>query len=549
MSYWNRAVVPFAVLALSFLAGCGSSSGPVATPPPSGSFSNSNLKGTYVFSVSGTDVNNLPYAIVGTFTANGSGGNGTGGITGGTIDINDATFAESNPVIAPISNAPISGSSSYSVGVDGRGKAMLVTSTPFQTIVLDFVLQDSSHGFVTESDGTASGSGTLDLQTAGVTPSGTYAFSLAGADITNLDNIASLDAVGNFTVGNDGAVTGLEDFNDSSFAYPDYTLSGTVVLGPSSTPATTLTTGFHLETQTYDVYAIDATHLKFIEMDNSAILSGDALSQTSATIPAGTWAFTTIGFFPSTTVSTGGGFIVTDGNGNITSASSLDVNEGGTVSPSPLSFTGQYAPAGTGRFLLSNLSNFLGATYAAYPYSGGFFLLELDNSGGMDGAAYLQSSTTFDASQGYGLNLTGDNFNLLETTGVPEEVDDIAEFAASSTSCGSYTSSVLSGILDENYDPEGAPTYDVTLCGSYNAPDSNGRGTMAATTDNTLNGGFFLTFYTVDGTTFPFIETDTTQVAIGAFVEQNAGASSSAAVKPHAFLVRSLVRPHTALKK
>jgi hypothetical protein len=541
MSSWNRVAVAFALLSLSLLAACGSgSSGPPVVPPPSGSFSNSNLKGTYVFSVSGTDVNGAPYAIVGAFTANGSGGNGTGGITGGTIDINDAALT------ASLANQAISSNSSYSVGVDGRGKAML--GTPFGTIVLDFVLQDSSHGFVTEFDGTASGSGTLDLQTAGITPSGTYAFSFGGMDL--LTGGTSLATVGNFTVGNGGAVTGLEDFNDNNFGYPDYTLSGTVVLGPSSTPATTLTTDFHLGTQTYDVYAIDATHLKFIEMDTSAILSGDAFSQTSTAIPANTWTFTLAGSYPNTSTSTvAGGFLVTDGSGNITSASSLDVNEGGTVSPSPLPFTGQYAAAGTGRFLLSNLSSFLGTTYAAYPYSGGLFLLEIDESGGMDGAAYPQSSTTFDASQGYGLNLTGVNFNLEETTGSSEEVDDIAEFAGTSTSCGTYTSSVLSGILDENFDPEGSPTYRVPLCGSYNAPDSNGRGTMAATTDNTLNGGFFLTFYTVDGTTFPFVEMDQTQVAIGAFVEQNAGASSSAAVKPHAFLVRSFVRPHAALKK
>ena len=112
-----------------------------------------------MFSVAGTDVQGAPYAIVGSFTANGSGGNGQGGITGGTIDLNDPALS------APVANAAIS-SSSYSVGVDGRGKATLNTSSPFGTIVLDFVLQDSAHGLVTEFDGNASGSGTLDVQTA-----------------------------------------------------------------------------------------------------------------------------------------------------------------------------------------------------------------------------------------------------------------------------------------------------------------------------------------------------------------------------------------------
>jgi len=51
-------------------------------------------------------------------------------------------------------------------------------------------------------------------------------------------------------------------------------------------------------------------------------------------------------------------------------------------------------------------------------------------------------------------------------------------------------------------------------------PDTNGRGQISATAD-TINGGLLLNYYTVDGTTFPFIETDGGQVATGVFVQQN----------------------------
>ena len=66
--------------------------------------------------------------------------------------------------------------------------------------------------------------------------------------------------------------------------------------------------------------------------------------------------------------------------------------------------------------------------------------------------------------------------------------------------------------------------------GTYGAIDSSGRYGVAATAvssngnSGTLNGGFALTFYAVDGTTFPFIESDNGQVATGVFVLQSPSA-------------------------
>jgi hypothetical protein len=543
MSLRNRLVLPIVLSSLAVLAGCGSSNtitNPVA--PPNGSFSNSNLNGTYVFSVSGVDnATSAPYTIVGAFTANGSGGNGQGGISGGTIDLNDPG------VSTPVANASIN-SSSYSVEVDGRGKATLSTSlpAPFGTIVLDFVLQDSSHGLVTEFDSNGSGSGTLDVQTSGVSPVGTYAFIFSGFDIsTGTANLFS--TVGNFTLGTGGTIsTGLEDFNDNGFGYPAQGLTGQVVLGPSASPATTLITqlGSQIGAETYDVYAISATHLKFIEMDTAGTLSGDAYSQTSTAVPQGNLAFTLAGSYPGvTTYSAAGGFMVTDGQGNITDSSTEDANNSGTVTASPTGFSGNYVAGGVGRFTLDLASFSAGSAYAAYPSSGGLLLLEIDNGLGlMTGVAYPpQTSTTFNGSAGYGLNFTGANL----TQGV--EVDDIAEFASSSTGL------TVTGIVDENWAPGGSPNYGLALSGTYTTPDGNGRGMIGATagtsSNTTLNGGFDISFYSVDGTTYPFIETDTNdlQVTAGVFFTQDASASAAAAAtRPHMFAVRPLIRPNAA---
>lgn len=532
MSLRNRFVLPFILSTLAILSACGGSSSPPVVAPPTGGFSTSNLNGTYVFSVSGTDTVGAPYAIVGTFTAN-----GTGGITGGTVDVTDLSIGQ-------IANSPVSNNGTYQIGVDGRGRAALGTSTPFGTIIFAFALQDSAHGLITEFDGNASGSGTMDLQTSGVSPVGSYAFSFSGADGSSGNPFVT---VGNFALGSGGAISaGLQDFNDGGFVVANQGLSGTVVAGPSSTPATTLTTT-QLGAFTYDVYAVDANHLKFIEMDGLGTLAGDAFSQTSTTVPTGALAFALEGFTPSGPTAAGG-FMVTDGAGAITNASTEDVNANLSISPTPLVFSGSYTVAGTGRYTLNLATGgfFGGTTYAAYPYSGGLFLLEIGNDSIiMAGAAYPQSDATFAADQGYALNLTGINTLAL---GTGEEVDDIAEFTAANSG------TTVTGLIDENFAPGGIPTFKIPLNGTYTAPDTSGRGFVSAAGGNssisTLNGGFLLTFYSVDGTTFPFIESDNGQVAAGVFVQQNASASASAAAaKAHMFVVRPLVKAHAAQPK
>lgn len=538
-------VAPAILFAFAALTGCGSNGSGITNPvaPPSGSFSNSNLNGTYVFSVSGEDFNGAPYALVGTFAANGS-----GGISGGAYDMNDAEFSTNS--ISPVANQAITGGS-YSVQVDGRTKVTLNTTTPFSgssggasNITLDLVLQNSSHGLVIQFDTNASGSGTVDLQTSGATPTGTYAFSFSGSTVGG----ETLATVGNFTVGT--GITGLIDINEGGILpFANEALTGSLSVGPSATPSTTLSSGGL--NGTFDVFAIDATHLKFIEMDATNILIGDAYAQTSTAMPVGTQAFTLAGCSPcgSTTFNPQamGGFIVTDASGNITNASNEDYNVGGTSNSTSGPFTGAYAPtsSATGRYQLSGFTSFVGGTtYAAYPSSGGLLLLEIDNAGLSIGAAYPQTSgASFAASQGYGLNLTGMN----SATGSPVEVDDIAEFTSATGG------TLSSGVIDENFAPGGSPILGLALSsGTYQGPDASGRYLLSAaagnTNNSTLNGGFNLIFYTADGVTFPFIDVDSTQIATGVIVQQSSTAASSAAIKSTMFMAPPLFRPHV-LKK
>jgi hypothetical protein len=179
-------------------------------------------------------------------------------------------------------------------------------------------------------------------------------------------------------------------------------------------------------------------------------------------------------------------------------------------------------------------------------------LLEIDTDPGFitSGAAYTQSSgATFAASQGYAVGLAG---LFLSDGSVSAEVDDTAEFTANSNG-------TVTGILDENFAPDGEPNPDlafVTSGSSYGSIDANGRYGFSAAVgsgnNTTLNGGLDLVFYAVDGTTFPFIEVDEGQVATGVLIEQNSGSSSSIS-KPtglsHMFVVHPLVTPRATIHK
>jgi hypothetical protein len=541
MSVRNGIVLLLALSALLFLPACGSNNVTNPVAPPSGNFSNSNLNGTYVFSVSGVDEGDgAPYAIVGTITANGS-----GGITGGTFDINDEDTAEFTA--GPIANVAINNNGTYHVNVDGRGQITFGTSSiqNFPNLTLDFVLSSSSGGLVTEFDTFASGSGTMDLQAANTTPTGSYAFSLSGGTAGG----TPFATVGNFTL-TGSTMAGADDLNEGGLlAYPAQALTGSLVLGPSATPSTTLSTpAFN---GTFDVFAVDSTHLKFIEMDVTADLVGDAYSQASPTFPAASLAFTLQGETSAGALLAAGG-VMTPGNGGAISGTE-DFNENGTnvsspTAPSPFTATLTTDTTNAGRYTLGSFATFVGGTaYAAYPSSGGILLLEIDNAGITTGAAYAQTANaTFAAGQGYGLNLTGIFLGSSATGSPATQVYDIAEFTANSTG------NTITGLIDETSGGgivgSGVPFSN----GAYTAP-SGGRGSITAdastSSSGTLNGGFALTFYTVDGTTFPFIESDNGQVAAGVFLLQNPAASAAAASQSHMFIASPLIHPHAAHQK
>ncbi len=541
MSLRTRLILPIILSSLAVLAGCGGTSNPVVTPPPSGSFSNSNLTGTYVFSVTGT-VNDAPVndfvTIMGAFTADGK-----GNITGGVIDQN-STVASGLILQSNVT------SGTYSVGPDGRptGSSNLPSGLltlqsdagPFQ---FDFALTSSEHGLVTLFETSGSASGTLDLQSA-VTQANingqSFAFNFTGSSgfNTSLCGVSNGGAlvipyatVGAFTLDSSGNIsTGLEDFNNNCISSGSTNVAvtgGSVILTPGTIFGTaTITTGSGTGAITYsfDVFPIDATHLKFIEVDSLPILVGDAFTQ-SPSIPTGNNVFTVAGFdsvVPGPF--TAAGLIVTDSSGNVTTGSVEDINDAGLASE-VTGITGSFTALTGGRSELT-LSGFVngnngvacsGCLFAAYPSSGGLQMLEIDNGGMTNGIAYPQSTTTLASGEGYGMNLSG-------ATSTPSSEDDIAEFTNNN---GSFA-----GIIDFN--DQGATSFKNTFSATYAAdPTVSGRGTVT----NPKNG-YLLTTYVVDSATTVAVSTDPGFVALGALVKQNAAAARSNVVANHLAVLR-----------
>lgn len=544
----NGILYLFSILFLIALAGCGSS-GNQPVPPPGGSFSNNNLSGTYVFSFSGYDTTNgygSYFSALGSLTANGS-----GGFTAGTIDIDDPALGAALHTGYALTHLSTSGT--YNVTADGRGTGNISASINGTNVQfgIDFVLASNTHGSISRFDDSGSGSGSIDLQSANLAQAdlaGSYAFGFSGVDSTTVN---SLSTVGAFTLDSPGHITaGQQDFGDNgnSTGLRDLSVSGTVSAGtPGSSSLTTNAFGFG--TLHFDVWAIDPTHLKFIETDSVAYMEGDAIASTGHTsFPSGPLVLTLSGEDVSEGPFAAGGLLVSDGSSLISSGLE-DINDDGIIAQAP-SVIGSFASSGARTVLKLNgiyngifSNNTLGTanyTFAAYPYNGGAFLLESDNGGnstfGISGGnLYVQSATSLEASQSYGMNLSGVNGN--------GEVDSIAQFATSdNTMTGLYDANNLGYMVTGA--SLGSGTYSVA---------TNGRGTASfpglQVDGNSYISALNLTLYVLDSSTALSLETDTDQLSIGVLELQNASSGSSvaqrsAATRPQFTVIDPVLAAH-----
>jgi hypothetical protein len=488
---------------------------------------------------------------MGVFTADGNGHISNNGL------LDQSSTAQNGPLLETIT------SGTYNVGTDGRatGNSSLPTglvtlqTQNSGTFQFAYVLTSSTHGLVTQFENFGSASGTLDMQ-AGVTQSQingqSYAFNLTGSSGLGTDvcgfstpsgSPTPFATVGAFTLDANGqVVSGVEDFNSNCLSSGSTNLAitgGDIDL--STFPGTArLTAGTSTTPYSFDVYPIDATHMKFIEIDAQPMLVGDVFTQASS-IPIGNNVFTIAGFDISPNVGgpfTAAGIFHFDSNGNILSDSFEDINDVGNVgqfgaAAGGAAITAISPPLTEGRTEITFTSGFVNGNdgiacssnciFAAYPSTGGLQLLEIDDGGSTNGIAYPQSATTLASGEGYGMNLSGATTNSAE--------DDVAEFT--------NNNGAFSGVIDIN--DQGQTSFRNVFSGNYSAdPTIAGRGSVVQTRNAPL-----LTTYVIDSSTAVAVSADTGFVGLGALVAQNASAKSNV-VANHLSVLRS--RPSARAK-
>jgi hypothetical protein len=326
----KRLLLVFTALAAAWASACSGGGSTKVVPPPTGGFTNASLKGTYVFSMSGTTIDPTlntddSFSRVGIFIADGEGDIAT---SGGIEDVHK--FGTPN-------NFAISGGS-YVVNADGRGTLSLITSGG--TVQYSISLASSTTGYMVDmiTGDTETASGSFTLQTATSLATGTYVFDFSGIAPDDTGNPISI--VGDFipeTAGTGSFASGsFEDINDGGTFTTKASISG----GSYQADTTNLGTGrgiANIGAYSFVYYVIDSQHAVFMGTDADTeapgTILGEAVAQTGA-IPTVVSSFSSSSFVFVMGGTGGSGPLARAGrltaNGANLSAVLLDNNNAGT---------------------------------------------------------------------------------------------------------------------------------------------------------------------------------------------------------------------------
>ncbi len=488
--------------------------------------------GNYVYYLSGEDNNAAGsgiYFVTGVFTASAS-----GTITGGEQTFSDFNLYEQDNIVVA--------TSSLTAGNNGNVLITLDTGDPNIGVAgvetFDVSMVTTSNGLLTEYDASASGSGTLDLQTSTAALSGGYAFFAGGWDANGVPivtgGVVNIDSAGG--ISGAGSVF---DQNDGGTLSPDQLFAASTVVGPDAlgqvvftlNPQTTSSTVFEFEMVGY---VVDANHIRWVENwnvdDLSATTGGVALGQNGKN-----------GTYSSSNLSGSNGVFGTAGadiNGPLQVAGLLTFNADGSLggnvsfndfsSQSPqggvtlatggtwtIDPSGTGNDGGTGRVTISNVTD--DATFGPYNFQlylakEGAVLISMDAGDQVAGLAYPQtgSFTAASFSGNYALNI-----DQQDTSPDGFEYDGIGTVNADGTSA-------FTGFVDLNADL--TPT-NGTAGGVTGTFTSNTNGVFPGTISGISSTGAAsdsFTFYLIGATSGASvgvigIENDADQLTLGTF--------------------------------
>jgi hypothetical protein len=478
-----------------FSAACSSNSAPSVPPPPIGHFSNASLKGTYAFSMSGTDAAanfGAFIARIGSFTADGNGNI--------TAALEDVTDAGSLPQLVQFTGG------SYSIQANGRGT--LTLNTPSGGLQVSIALNSANAGVMIQTDLNATSSGSFTIQSpvafTQTAIAGPYVFDISGTitgapPIPNPNKGGPTSVVGQITTNAGTIQSGLFDSNDAG------SLGSAQVIPAGGTyqmdPANGATFGrgtIRFGGLSFIFYIVDATRFKLIEDDGLFATFGDALQQSNTVATQnsgfkGDFTFLIGGSTAAGPIADAAAFTA-DGAGNL-GAIALDDNNNGThqaISGSTSIANAIYdidtANVGSGRGTMTftasaspNLGKFSYVFYLISPTQA--FIQDTSNGVIGDGTMFAQAGPFSGAGLAgnfvfnwSGINL-GSTANLvfqedfvgqhaLSSAGAISGTVDFVELGSTSQHNPAFLNQALTGTLTLNGNGTGSNDYTVTIGGS-----------------------------------------------------------------------------------
>lgn len=554
-------------------------------PAAAGNIGLTNTGGVYSYYLSGTElINDGPnyYALAGSVVIDGNGNTvANGNIPGNTTvageqDYNDG-FGLTSPQPSGDTIAPnAQGSPALVVDATGQGTLTLATNNGalgvggVETLGVQFV--NANHALIIQFDGSATSSGSLDLQSLPNAVSGNYAFTLQGQDFS----FNSLVLGGVISVSS-GAITGIYDENDAGFvvtgtAFPVAAVGPPVVAGVTASSPDAFGRGTITGTDITDsddnafatainYYVVGSEALRIIDVDEQDSGAGSVFGQGGAAFNNGSL----------------GAACATMANANQT-CGVFAVGSNSNPFGFPYSAVGQIAAipdandATGGTFTGVADDNEEGSTAAAASIAGNYSVSSTVNGYSSLGIANgdLQDVTTLGIYMtDPALNLNDPNntaggggalvaeMDLLVGTGVlaPQTDTAVADFAGTygfgfqdflfCEGCefdfvgqGSFTGGVLAGdgLINDPGNLFGGGDVQYTVAEEGTAtpdPDNLGRYTMPSDfqLDGTDVGGPFLTIYQASAGQLFWMDLDGGDVLLGSVQQQGVLPPFAGAVK------------------
>ena len=516
----------------------------------------------------------------------------SGNVLGGEQDYNDGQ----NGFMSPADTITATGSSMTVNPTTGTGTLVLDVSASnpnvgvagIETFAVQFV--NASHALITQFDGSATSSGSFDLQTATSGAGGNFAFTLSGIDIAGFPF-----AYGGVFSNTSGSIHGTYDENDSGKVLVGNTLTatdngvGADVYGRGSiTGFTDPNNGNEPISLVY--YIVGPEVLRIIDVDADDTMAGSAYSQGSATSVDSTVLSTDVfGILDNTEDAyfAAAGQLVAAGTAvgtfNATFTGEGDDDEGGTVmaTGTPGGVVGNYSFSNTvlgygsmtritglgsihtlGLYATDPTLNLLDPNNTTAANLGAALVLDLDDFAQGTGIVVPQGTIASDGSDlnhsyGFGAQAYTGNTDGSSPTGNPGwEYDFVGQgtFASLVFKTGTGGAPTPADISDPfAYFVTGTPDEytAVPIAGSAAAPDAAGRYAFPSATPFAVGpvGGadgptveFTVVMYEAGPGLVFSIEEDTFGEWLGTFQEESAGSLKAMHVK-RGPLVKSQSKP------